>query len=149
MLKKNKNRGAGLVTVVAVLAVSSILLSGSIWLSFNHYKNVMTNKTNDDAYAELDLCAELICMSLSGHYNLDEILTQYYSSSRIVEWEDSNTGKKGKNIKLDGYDLYIFPKNGELSNGVEIQYHSGAEITIREYGFTLVESKYQITEVGS
>ncbi len=65
MLKQNKNRGAGLVTVVVVLAVASILLSGAIFLAFNHYKNVINDEIAEEALAEIELCAEVICVELS------------------------------------------------------------------------------------
>ena len=66
MLKQNKNRGAGLVTVVVVLAVASILLSGAIFLAFNHYRNVINDEIAEEALTEIQLCAEVICVELGS-----------------------------------------------------------------------------------
>ena len=66
MIKQNKNRGAGLVTVVTVLAVCSILLAGVVAISFNHYKNAIRQTQSREELAEIELFAELV-----GELNID------------------------------------------------------------------------------
>lgn len=64
-MRNHKNRGAGLVTVVVVFAISGILLSGALWLAYSHYKKVMKTETTAAARDEVELCAELVCMTLT------------------------------------------------------------------------------------
>ena len=89
MLSKNKNRGAGLVTVVVVIAVSSILLSASIWLSFTHYNNIMLEQIKETAEAELDVCAELI--GLTDSENLLSVLSDFYQPDNGVVAADGTS----------------------------------------------------------
>ncbi len=152
MLKKNKNRGAGLVTVVVVLAVSSILLSASIWLSFQHYKNVLISETKDEERAELDLFAELICMSMNSGLTLESVcssdsaLSSFYSLTEYTDIKDESEISVGKSITLDGYSVCLLPLDtNDLSKGAVIQYCRGSELILqKEYGFKLVDGKYQI-----
>lgn len=73
MLKEAKNRGAGLVTVVVVLAVASILLSGAVFLSFSHYKRVIQREVAEQELAEIELLVKLICLELDSNATNNDI----------------------------------------------------------------------------
>lgn len=96
MLKQNKNRGAGLVTVVAVLAIASILLSGAIFLAFNHYRNVIQAEIAQQEIAELDLVADMICLQLGGANKFDSemifvedgLISKFYNVSFAEQTAD-------------------------------------------------------------
>lgn len=84
MIKQNKNRGAGLVTVVTVLAVCSILLAGVVALSFNHYKNAIRQTQSREELAEIELFVELVNEALTKGVSPDdvfasELITSFYS----------------------------------------------------------------------
>lgn len=66
MMHVARNRGASLVTVIVVIAVSGILLAGALGLAYSHYKNIMLTETTSSNRAELDLCDELVRMSLNN-----------------------------------------------------------------------------------
>jgi len=138
MLKENKNRGAGLVTVVVVLAISGILLSASIWLSFNHYKNVVNSQANDVEVAELDLCAELFQMSLKldmtdfSDFDIECPLIAFYNceSATITVSENQLT------ISFVNQDeLIIESTDTDIQNGIMIHYHSNESVISKEYVF--------------
>lgn len=74
MFKLNKNRGAGLVTVVVVMAIASILLAWTILLSFTHYKNAIQAEKDQQNLAEVELCAELIFEALTQGASIDNLL---------------------------------------------------------------------------
>ena len=74
MFKLNKNRGAGLVTVVVVMAIASILLAWTILLSFTHYKNAIQAEKDQQNLAEAELCAELIFEALTQGASIDNLL---------------------------------------------------------------------------
>ena len=74
MFKLNKNRGAGLVTVVVVMAIASILLAWTILLSFTHYKNAIQAEKDQQNLAEAELCAELIHEALTQGASIDNLL---------------------------------------------------------------------------
>ena len=74
MFKLNKNRGAGLVTVVVVMAIASILLAWTILLSFTHYKNAIQAEKDQQNLAEVELCAELIYEALTQGASIDNLL---------------------------------------------------------------------------
>ncbi len=74
MFKLNKNRGAGLVTVVVVMAIASILLAWTILLSFTHYKNAIQAEKDQQNLAEAELCAELIYEALTQGASIDNLL---------------------------------------------------------------------------
>lgn len=153
MLKQNKNRGAGLVTVVVVLAVSSVLLSASIWLSFQHYKNVMVDESTEEVRAELDLCAELIALSMNSDSTLDSVcahgslLSSFYSLdetdiSNIVGDDESILGKT---ISFQEYTFHLLPQGEKLKEGIIIQYYRGNTLILQEtYHFDVVGGKYRI-----
>ena len=84
MLKQNKNRGAGLVTVVAVLAISGILLSGSVFLAFNHYRNAIQREISESELAEIDLCAELICTTLADQEFSEDVFTHAFQNGTLL-----------------------------------------------------------------
>lgn len=153
MLKQNKNRGAGLVTVVVVLAVSSVLLSASIWLSFQHYKTVMLDESTDEVRAELDLCAELIALSMDSDTTIDSVcdlsglFSTYYSldETDISGIEGVDASVSGKKISFPGYTLHLLPQGEYLKSGILIQYYRGDSLILQEtYYFESVNGKYQI-----
>lgn len=74
MIKRNANRGAGLVTVVAVLAIASIFLAWTIFLSFNHYRNAIQAEEDQQHLAEVELCAELIYEALTHGASINDLL---------------------------------------------------------------------------
>ena len=86
MLKQNKNRGAGLVTVVTVLAVCSILLAGVVALSFNHYKNAIRQTQSREELAEIELFAEIVNAALTNYAQdtvfESDLLLSFYSVDR-------------------------------------------------------------------
>lgn len=81
MLKEKKNRGAGLVTVVVVLAVASILLAGAVSISFFHYKKVLREETARQELAEIELCVEVLNVVLSKSGYSDALPLNSFSSS--------------------------------------------------------------------
>jgi Tfp pilus assembly protein PilE len=86
MLKQNQNRGAGLVTVVTVLAVCSILLAGVVALSFNHYKNAIRQTQSREELAEIELFAEIVNAALTNYAQdtvfESDLLLSFYSVER-------------------------------------------------------------------
>jgi len=81
MFKEKKNRGAGLVTVVVVLAVASILLAGAVSISFFHYKKVLREETARQELAEIELCVEVLNVVLSkSSYSADLLSDSFISS---------------------------------------------------------------------
>lgn|GEM_PF-1366272 len=138
MLNENKNRGAGLVTVVVVLAVCSILLSASIWLSFNHYKNVVNSKSNDAEFSELDLCAELFRMSLISdmsdlsQFDIECPLISFYNceSATITVSED----KDELTISFINQDKLII-ESEDIQSGILIHYYCNDSVISKEYTF--------------
>ena len=93
MLKQNKNRGAGLVTVVVVLAVASILLSGAIFLAFNHYRNVINDEIAEEALAEIQLCAEVICAELGSDEFSKEVFFEAFKDGSVIHLYFANLSK--------------------------------------------------------
>lgn len=76
MIRTARNRGASLVTVIVVIAVSGILLAGALGLAYSHYKSIMLTETTSSNRAELDLCDELVRMSLdSTTPNIESLVT--------------------------------------------------------------------------
>lgn len=148
MLKECKNRGAGLVTVVVVLAVSGILLSGVLLLSYSHYKNVMTAEIQNNERAELDLCAELVCMTMTQPTDTldaickeDTLLSHFY-----VNESYSGVSSNGATISLQDFALQLSLKNDmDFSEGLKIQYlrdgHTIAE-TIYMFEYNDIDGKY-------
>ena len=83
MLKQNQNRGAGLVTVVTVLAVCSILLAGVVALSFNHYKNAIRQTQSREELAEIELFVELVNEALSQMGSKDDPANVFTASNLL------------------------------------------------------------------
>ena len=84
MLKQNQNRGAGLVTVVTVLAVCSILLAGVVALSFNHYKNAIRQTQSREELAEIELFAEIVNEALKTEIvNSETVFTDFPEPSLL------------------------------------------------------------------
>ena len=92
MLKQNQNRGAGLVTVVTVLAVCSILLAGVVALSFNHYKNAIRQTQSRDELAEIELFAEIVNEALKTEIvNSETVFTDFPEPSLLSSFYDVST----------------------------------------------------------
>ncbi len=98
----NRNRGAGIVTVVAVLAVCGILLAGVLGFSYRQYKLAMQEESSDTAFAEIDLCAQLLLRHLnSGITGMDDegsVFNSFYAfetseqdKTSVVMCEDDKT----------------------------------------------------------
>ena len=83
MLKQNQNRGAGLVTVVTVLAVCSILLAGVVAVSFNHYKNVIRQTQSREELAEIELFVELVNEALAQMDSKDDPANVFTASNML------------------------------------------------------------------
>ena len=88
MLKQNQNRGAGLVTVVTVLAVCSILLAGVVALSFNHYKNAIRQTQSREELAEIELFVELV--NKKGDLSSERSLFLYKDYSLLESFSRSS-----------------------------------------------------------
>lgn len=61
-------------TVVAVLAIASIFLAWTIFLSFNHYRNAIQAEEDQQHLAEVELCAELIYEALTHGASINDLL---------------------------------------------------------------------------
>lgn len=85
MFKLNKNRGAGLVTVVVVMAIASILLAWTILLSFTHYKNAIQAEKDQQNLAEVELCAELIYEALTNNASIDDLLLNESDETNLLQ----------------------------------------------------------------
>lgn len=158
MLNETKNRGAGLVTVVVVLAVCSILLSASIWLSFNHYKKSTVSSLNDTEQAELDLCAELFCMSLNKNAEELEDFTRkdfplaafYERESTLVEVLVDQAPYNKLIIQLRGGAKLIIDKSFfESEDTITISFNRDSQVVVsKDYYIKNNGSIYEIlTEV--
>lgn len=85
MFKLNKNRGAGLVTVVVVMAIASILLAWTILLSFTHYKTAIQAEKDQKNLAEVELCAELIYEALTNNASIDDLLLNESDETNLLQ----------------------------------------------------------------
>lgn len=92
MLKETKNRGAGLVTVVVVLAVASILLAGAVLLSFAHYKNVIRQEMAEQELAEIELCVDVLEIDLKKNIPLNSLVQNGSFASQFYSGQCSGEG---------------------------------------------------------
>jgi hypothetical protein len=109
MLRKN-NRGAGLVTVVVVLAVCGILLAGVLGFAFQHYKNVLLSSAGENENAEIELCARLLLEQLNSGKGLDEsgsVFNTFYGA------ETTSNDKTGV-ILINGDTCTVHLSSGDL-----------------------------------
>lgn len=132
MLKQNKNRGAGLVTVVTVLAVCSILLAGVVALSFNHYKNAIRQTQSREELAEIELFAEIVNAALTNYAQdtvfESDLLLSFYS---VVRAENSWVYVSRP---ISEQSLYEMPRVVVVNEGDRYTVSCGN--SSREYQFT-------------
>ncbi len=133
MVKRNANRGAGLVTVVAVLAIASILLAWTIFLSFNHYGNAIQAEENQQHLAEVELCADLIHNALNQGTSIDNLLLETDGKNLLVAFFDSCSsgldGEYPEDYLFDGVSVTVEKPEGEtyiitISKGNASKYFS-------------------------
>ena len=77
---RNNNRGAGLVTVVAVLAVCGILLAGVMGFAYQQHKSVLYFSENNAELAEVELCAQLLLHRSAEDTGADVVLEAFYGT---------------------------------------------------------------------
>ncbi len=110
-----RNRGAGLVTVVVILAVSGILLSGALWLAVAHYKSAVRTENTLSARAEITLCTKLVQMTLgeNGKISFEALLDSNTPLCQFYGFA-SNVGDLGCSFDSGKGLLTIRMENGIL-----------------------------------
>lgn len=146
MLRHN-NRGAGLVTVVVVLAVCGILLAGVLSLAYQHYKNVMLSENKTEQQAEIDLYARLL-LRRASESDFSDIESFYTKDGESVTVDQS---AKTVTVALgDGNSLLC---TWETENTLEkwtVSYRSDGETVVsREYYYMWNGSLWQFTDPPS
>lgn len=153
MLRKN-NRGAGIVTVVTVLAVCGILLAGVLGFAYQHYKNVMLSSANDAELAEIELCSQLLLKHLnSNKTDLDadgSVLNAFYAyETESIDKTEVITSVDGVyTIRLSGgKSLRLTSEEVDSLQKYTIVYLSGVEeVFSREYYFAKDNGTYSFAE---
>ena len=160
MLRKN-NRGAGIVTVVVVLAVCGILLAGVLGFAYQHYKNVMLSSANDAELAEIELCSQLLLKHLnsnktdlnSNKTDLDaegSVLNAFYAyETESIDKTEVITSVDGVyTIRLSGgKSLRLTSEEVDSLQKYTIVYLSGVEeVFSREYYFAKDNGTYSFAE---
>jgi len=130
MIKRNANRGAGLVTVVAVLAIASILLAWTIFLSFNHYGNAIQAEENQQHLAEVELCADLIHNALNQGTSIDKLLPEANKKNLLRDFYGVGKTEFADGVyRFDGVSVTVEKPEGEtyiitISKGNASKYYS-------------------------
>ena len=124
---KNNNKGAGLVTVVTVLAVCGILLAGVLGFAYRYYKNAVLDENKTDRQTEVELFAELL-LERSSDTDLSP-LQAFYTSGGEAFTSIENT----VSVDLGGEDSLHCTL--EPVDGLEkwtISYKTGTEILLSQ-----------------
>ena len=124
---KNNNRGAGLVTVVTVLAVCGILLAGVLGFAYQFYKNAVLDENKSDRQAEIELFADLL-LERSDSTDLSILQTFYTSGGETFDFSE-NTASVGLG---DGNSLYCTFETVDDLEKWTISYKTGTEIVLSQ-----------------
>ena len=98
---KNNNKGAGLVTVVTVLAVSGILRAGVLGFAYQHYKNVLLSSADDAVISEVELCARLLLLRSDEDTESTDVLKAFYGTRKVTEKSDWWNNLVSISVNLD------------------------------------------------
>ena len=130
MLRHN-NRGAGLVTVVTVLAVCGILLAGVLGFAYQHYKSVMLSADKTEQQAELDLLAQLL-LKRTSDTDFSPVEAFYVAEGERVEVA---ADQKSFTVSLGrGNSLSCTLEMADHLEKWTVSYHSDAEVIVsRDY----------------
>lgn len=134
MLKQNQNRGAGLVTVVTVLAVCSILLAGVVALSFNHYKNAIRQTQSREELAEIELFAELVNKAMNENASPEDA----FNSELLISFYNASDHQSGSTFVFEKIIVEVITE--EDKKIYRVKYGEGD--TVRDFYFNDVEKAF-------